>query len=277
MTIAVAVRTESAVVLAADSKLTTQGPAGREENGQPRLVEQTYDNATKVVHARSGFLIAMVAGAANIGRLSATDFIQMLDVTAPASVEEQDRQISDIVARMVELKKEFWSRMGFAPSLWPGPTILFAAPGVGENAFRVWRVDLQGEGSEMTEPLPGPFVRFEGAYNEVFALLYGYEENVLNTLAKELGANPDQLVSASQKLKFLRPIDQINFYTMPLQDAIDFAVFLATVQIEMDRFTPGTPLCGGPIDVMVLRVTPVPEILSYPGKVLHHPHSRVKM
>ncbi|MGN6109652.1 MAG: hypothetical protein ACTHU0_31380 [Kofleriaceae bacterium] len=75
-------------------------------------------------------------------------------------------------------------------------------------------------------------------------------------------------------LKLLRPIDKLNLWTMPLQDAIDLAVFLAHTQIEMDRFLPGLPACGGPIDVLVLRVVPDPEILSYPGKLLHHPHQR---
>jgi hypothetical protein len=66
----------------------------------------------------------------------------------------------------------------------------------------------------------------------------------------------------------------VNLETMPLQDAIDFAVFLADVQIEMDRFLPGSPACGGPIDVRVLRMVPTPEIIAFPGKALHHPRNR---
>ena len=73
MTIAVAVRTGSAVLFAADSKLTTSGIVGFEENGDPRGVEQTYDNATKVVHDRSKMVMAMVAGYANIGSETAMD------------------------------------------------------------------------------------------------------------------------------------------------------------------------------------------------------------
>lgn len=69
---------------------------------------------------------------------------------------------------------------------------------------------------------------------------------------------------------FLRPRDKIVFSTMPLQDAIDFAVFLAEVQVQMDRFLPGLPRCGGPIDVMALVMVPR-DIISYPGKTLHHP------
>lgn len=72
-------------------------------------------------------------------------------------------------------------------------------------------------------------------------------------------------------MKVLRPIDKLNLWAMPVQDAIDMAVFLATVQVEMDRFLPGTPACGGPIDVVVLQMAPRAGIVTYPGKRPHHP------
>jgi hypothetical protein len=89
MTIAIAIRTASAVVFAADSKITTSGIAGYEEDGTPRWVEQTYDNATKVVHDRSRTLMAMAAGYSNIGQVTATDFIstQYLDAIVPVHFE----------------------------------------------------------------------------------------------------------------------------------------------------------------------------------------------
>ena len=42
MTIAISIRTGSAVVFAADSKLTTRGIVGLEEDGTPRWQIQTY-------------------------------------------------------------------------------------------------------------------------------------------------------------------------------------------------------------------------------------------
>src|SRR5262252_2772286 len=80
LTIAVAIRTGSAVVFAADSKVTTRGVIGLDGKGVPVWVEQTYDNANKVVHDRTARVMAMVAGAANIGRTSATDFISTLSM-----------------------------------------------------------------------------------------------------------------------------------------------------------------------------------------------------
>ena len=74
-----------------------------------------------------------------------------------------------------------------------------------------------------------------------------------------------------ENLKVLRPVDKLSLWSMPIQDAVELAVFLAKVQVEMDRFLPGTPACGGPIDVMVLRMVPNRDILIFPGKTLHHP------
>ena len=77
----------------------------------------------------------------------------------------------------------------------------------------------------------------------------------------------DVLTNAS----ILKPRDQLSIAVMPVQDAMDLAVFLASVQIQMERFLPGDSLCGGPIDVMVLKTAPVQEILWFPGKDLKHP------
>jgi hypothetical protein len=78
MTIAIAIKTGAAVVFAADSKVTTNGPAGYDQDGQINWLSQTYDNAYKVAHDRNRSLMAMVAGHANIGSLLATDFSRSL-------------------------------------------------------------------------------------------------------------------------------------------------------------------------------------------------------
>jgi hypothetical protein len=85
----------------------------------------------------------------------------------------------------------------------------------------------------------------------------------------------DRFDKAMTNLKVLRPIDKLNLWAIPIQDAIDLAVFLANVQVEMDRFLPGTPACGGPIDVMVLQTASGLSIQSFPGKKVHHPGFKV--
>lgn len=48
------------------------------------------------------------------------------------------------------------------------------------------------------------------------------------------------------------PIPLPPFQLLPLQDAIDYAIFLIDITIKFQRFTPMTPTCGGNIDVAVI-------------------------
>lgn len=156
MTIAIAIRTESAVIFAADSKITTRGIIGFEEDGSPRWVDQTYDSATKVVHDRNSVLMAMVAGPANIGRVSAADFASKLSFGHFDSPEQQNLAVQTLVSAMVEQKRTYWQTTEVASANWPGPTVLLAAPGPEASVPRTWRVDLNGEGSSVNEILDQP-------------------------------------------------------------------------------------------------------------------------
>jgi len=273
MTIAVAVRTGSAVVFAADSKVTTSGIIGIEEDGSPRWVEQTYDNAVKVINDRSKTSMALIAGAANIGQEPAMDFIITRDLEPIGSTGDQEKEISALVDMMVRQKQDYWATTKVEPERWPGPTILLAVPSAQGKFPRVWRIDLKGAKAETAEILTRPGIYLEGSYNEVFGLLYGFHPEVLDGITDQLGLEKGKISEAITNLKVLRPVDQLSLWSIPIQDAIDLAVFLAKVQVEMDRFLPGQPACGGPIDVMVLQTVPERAILSYPGKQLHHPIS----
>ncbi len=274
MTIAVAIRTQSTVVFAADSKLTLMAVAGLKEDGSPHWVEQTYDNATKIAHDLDKHLMVMVAGHANIGRIAATDFIAKRTFLLFDNAADQQGAITHLVGEMVEEKRRYWSELEMPEADWRGPTLLLASPGPGGMEPRVWLVNLEGSGSSIEEVLTSPGVRLEGAYDEAFSLLYGFQTYVLGRIAGQLNFEPQKIFAvAGQPEGWLRPIDKLSFWAMPLQDAVDMAVFLATVQVEMDRFLPGTPACGGPIDVMVLLTAPEPGIVAYPGKELHHPRA----
>lgn len=280
MTIAVAVKTSSAIIFAADSKVTTLGIAGIEQNGSPRMVEQTYDNATKVAHDRSKGLMAIVAGHANIGRVGAIDLIssKSFPVIFGETASDQDRRIRDLVIELVAQKRAYWETTNLAPDQWPGPTLLLAAPGPADSAPRLWRVDLSGPDSAVEELLKdNPGIRLEGSYASAFTLLYGYDLDVLHGVGVNLAKKPEEVSDALGKLAVLKPLDKLNLWAIPTQDAIDLAVFLAHVQEQMDRFLPGTPRCGGPIDVLVLQTAPEPGILTFPGKALRHPGGTATM
>jgi hypothetical protein len=218
-------------------------------------------------------LMAMVAGAANIGRVPATDLIsaKTFPTVVGETAEEQDARIRTLVTELAAQKTAYWQSSQVPPEQWQGPTLLLAVPSAAESAPRLWRADMNGATETVEEILQTPGIRLEGAYASAFTLLYGYEGSVLAGLAGALNIEMSAVSTALQGLPVLKPIDRLNLWTMPTQDAVELAVFLAEVQEQMDRFLPGTPLCGGPIDVMILQMAPEPGIVSFPGKVLHHP------
>src|SRR5262249_46463976 len=139
---------------------------------------------------------------------------------------------------------------------------------------RVWHL-LFGE-EEPTVAEIKTSVYLEGSYDGAYSLLYGYRSDVMDALARDLRVDDkpvgeEAVYKSLAGAKVLRPIDKINTRVMPVQDAIDLAVFLATTQVQMERFLPGEALCGGPIDVMVLKSAPRQEILWLPGKEVRHP------
>jgi hypothetical protein len=273
MTIAVAVKTESALVFAADSKVTTRGVVGLNPDGTPNWVEQTYDNATKVAHDRNKLLMAMVAGHANVGPLAATDFIRRQSIPLVDSTATQDQQIGELVEKMAKLLEDHWSKSPVPKADWPGPTMMLGLASTVDGSPRLWRVTLDHGQADVNEVFSGKRgIWLEGAYAETYTLLYGYHPTILEALAQSVGTDIATVLQKATKLSVLKPIDQLNSVPgMPIQDAVDLAVFLARVQVEMDRFLPDNPACGGPIDVMILQVAPDPGISFLAGKKLHHP------
>jgi hypothetical protein len=272
MTILVAVRTGSAAVLAADSKLTTQGPAGKNPDGTVRWLPQTYDHAVKITQDGSSTAVAAFAGHANIGHQSAVDYFARQDLWLEVAPAEQDEKLRAMANRMMEERHRAAATYGYPPENMAPTTILLAAPPTEGVAPRVWRIGLQGKDAEVREILQTPLVWFEGSPAATMALLYGLDGQRAEALRERLGIEPETFQQAEADTIDVAAVKSINFWTMPVQDAIDFAVFAAQVQVEMDRFLPGFGNCGGPIDVMTLEMAPTPTIRSFPGKTLRHPH-----
>ena len=274
MTIAITIRTSSAVVFAADSKLSTAGLGGYKEDGTPIWLDQSYDNAYKVTHDKNRVLMAMVVGHANAGRVLATDFISSSAFRETASLEDQNKEIEVLGEVIANEISSYWETTKIEPSGWRTPTLILATASEDKRSARLWKGAFKPPKYEFTEFMESPGVDTDGTYNEVDSLLFGINWDFWADIRKQWNISNEQGHETIKNSKVLMPIHKLNFYAMPTQDAIDLAVFLAQVQVQMDRFLPGTAVCGGPIDVMVLQITPVPSIIEYFGKTVHHPGSR---
>jgi len=275
VTIAISIQTSTAVVFAADSRLTTYGRAGFDTNGEPIVVPQTYENATKMVKDQSNTAMVVVTGSASLGRISFMDYIASSVVPGHSDAQKHDEAIRGFAEGMAKMRNAYWADVQV--ERWPDTVLMLAAVSPSSSEPIVWRIAYRGQGTTVGR-IDNP-VYFEGSYRNVFTLLYGYDFRLVTALADELkvGDQPvgiEALRQALGQLKILKPIDQLSVGVMPIQDAMDFAYFLASTQVQMERFLPGEPLCGGPIDLMVLKTAPIQDILWHPGKLLHHPGGR---
>lgn len=274
MTVVVAVRTGSAAVLAADSKLSTQSFVGVNDDGTPRWMPQTFDHAVKIVKDHSSTAIAAFAGFSNIGEQNAVDYFARLHANLHLAAEARDPVVKDLAAAMVDERRRASEKYGFAFKEAPQTIALIAAPPVDRAAPRLWKIDLVGEEADVQEILNWPGVWVEGSAGITFALLHGLGGERLEAVRAKLSVEPAVFGEAIKDTHSSSSVAKINFLTMPVQDAMDFALFCARVQVDMERFLPGIPACGGPIDLMTLEMAPDPTIRAFPGKTLHHPQQQ---
>ena len=267
MTIIVAVRTGSAAILAADSKVTTQAIGGFDDDGTPRFLPQTYDHAVKIVQDRSGSAICAFAGYANVGPQNAAGYFSCLNLKFGEDPAEQDGEIDRMVAGMFEERNKFFDQLKVPPENRAVTSLIVAAGANGSLVPRFWRIVFEGETSDVTPILQAPGVWLEGSADLAMTLLYGYTGVQLDTIKTALGIDNKGFEKASDAVTRLAPIHRINFWPMPVQDAMNFAVFMAKAQVEMERFMPGIPACGGPVDVMTLELTPNLKIRSVSWKI----------
>jgi hypothetical protein len=275
MTIAVSIQINTAAVFAADSKLTTRGLVGFDDAGEPLFVNQTYDNATKIVQDHSGVAIAMVAGSGSLGPMGVLDYIASSSVPRDADPDQQEALIKEFAEGMAKLRAGYWHERKVAPDRWPYSVVILALAPTASLSPIVRQILFAGEQPQIVKITNQVYL--EGSYDSAAAILYGVRTDIIDALGEELkvggqavGAEAIYEVLRKSK-KVMRPIDKLSTAVMPIQDAVDLAVFLATCQVQMERFLPGEPVCGGPIDVMVLKTSPRREVLCFPGKALQHP------
>jgi hypothetical protein len=234
VTIAITIKTGSAIIFAADSKVTTSGLVGFTESGEANWVNQTYDNAYKVACDKEQRIMAMVAGHANVGMLPAADMINAWSCPPITDGEQQEYILDSLLEQMEDESRAYWQ--GKLPEdQWPGPTVVFASAVPGARSARVWIASVRGGKFHKDEILPNPGIHLEGSYAEVFSLLYGLDFKKGPDVATQMGVEADKFIEAWRMSKTLSPM----------------------------------AACGGPIDLMVLQLFPELRILQFFGKRLH--------
>jgi hypothetical protein len=240
MTIAICLKVNDGIVLAADSAATLF-----DEKGAPTKV---YNNANKICNLAKGHPIGFLTwGSGSIGRASTTtlakDFRANLQLEPDYTIERVAKKADEFFRNLHT--SEYKSA--------PGPELGFVVSGYSAHADEpeTWRSGIPSStGPQLVHAADVVSVNWWGQAEAVARLLLGHGTGLATALA-ELGTDPDVIKKAIPKIQaalsatFLHP-------AMPIQDAIDFAEFLAKLQTDWARFSFGHATVGGPVELAAI-------------------------
>lgn len=257
MTIAISVKVNDGVVLAADSatSLIAQTPSGP-------AVAQVYNNANKVFNLRKGLPVAAITwGAGSIGRASISTLVKDLRVRFAGSdpahtewhVDADSYTIEQVAARL----RAFIYDELYAPAFkdWPQkPPLGFIVAGysAGSELAEEYRIDINAQGDcpppTLLRPRNECGATWAGEPEAIARVFLGRSNQLAEVLRDRLGVPPDQIQAAMSIITQALTVPLVHD-AMPIQDAIDLAEFLVDLTERFSRFKPGAPTVGGPIEI----------------------------
>ena len=272
MTICVSVKVSEGLVLAADSTATIQG-AIRDGSGKIQSgILKTYDYMRKLSHLKDYPIGTLTWGTALVGSRSVESLIKEYEYSLASLEEEQEKikerrlqgkadanerpkyNVKEIANGLLQhVKNSYDTEFANQPDdKRPGLGILVSGYSSGEFFPNQWLINLPGSTNlEEVRPdmngKPSFGANWFGLTDAIIRLHFGRDDEAINILANHFKASEEELHKLLRRLEY-----PVAFNGMPLQDAIDYSVYLVNVAIGRYRFVIGAPLCGGEIDVAVI-------------------------
>lgn len=253
MTIVVAVKVNDGLVLAADSAVAVHGgPAG-----QPPGILKTYDFGRKLSHIKDYPIGTLSWGISLLGSRTIESLINEYEFGLPGAKEDaargfKVREIADNLRAF--LLQRYEAQYGpLSPGQQPPLGVLVNGYSDGKYFPEQYlfefpatpEIQVRRPDKENGEPNFG--VDWFGLTDAITRLIKGADPRLAQVLAGRLQISTDEAWQVLAQFEY-----PIAFEGMPLQDAIDLAVYLVEMTIGRYRFAVGAPLCGGEVDVAVI-------------------------
>ena len=259
MTVALSIKINDGVVLAADSATTLIGP--HPTTGQS-TVFNVYNNANKIFNLCKGLPIGAVTwGAGSIGNASISTLVKDLRLRfsgdLPSEYSEWELRPGTYTVESVANRfREFFYDELYVPEFEGQegtPDLGFLMAGYSSDGDMAEEYELllgRGEcvGPRAIRDHNDSGIYANGQPQAINRLLLGFDPQLAQILRDDLEVPHDQVQPAMEvildKLRatVLRP-------AMPIQDAIELADFLVDLTIKYARFSDGPDTVGGPTEV----------------------------
>lgn len=272
MTICVSVKVSEGLVLAADSTAAIQGALQDAAGASTVGILKTYDHVRKLSHIKDYPIGTLTWGTALVGARSVESLVKEYEYSLPSLEEENEKikerrkragvktderyqySVQDIALGLLNHVKHFYEKefAGQPPDRQPLLGILVSGYSAGQFFPDQWLIELPA--SATLKPVrpdingkPDFGANWFGLTDAIVRLHWGRDDQALDILAKHFSVPPEEIRQLLDRLQY-----PVFFGGMPLQDAIDYAVYVVNVVIGRFRFVVGAPLCGGEIDVAVI-------------------------
>ncbi len=257
MTLAIAIKVNDGIILAADSASTII--AHNEKSGE-KGVWIIYDNANKVFNLVKGVPIGAITwGAGSIGQAStetlAKDFrILITDDDPKWKIDPENYSIKDIADKF----KHFIYDLHYVPAFkdWPEkPDLGFLIVGysIKHPLPEVWQIDIENgecQGPRLVAQEGDVGIHWFGEVEAIGRLYMGFGSGMRKIL-EEAQLNPTKVEEVIQ-LCNKKLIIPLVTPPMPIQDAINLARFLVDMTEQFSKYTPGAPTVAGPIEIAAI-------------------------
>lgn len=260
MTIAISIKVNDGVVLAADSASTLIG----QQPGGATSIINIYNNADKVFNLRKGLPIGTITwGSGSIGTASISTLMKDLRKRFSGKAQEYiDWQINETNYNVLDIANRFRAFMFdecYIPAFrdWPNKPLLgfiVAGYSAGVGMAEEYQMDIiNGEcnGPRPVRPNNECGITWSGEPEAINRLVLGFGTQLPRVLEHRLAVPPEQIAPAIEIIKQELSAPLITA-PMPIQDAIDLAEFLVSLTTKFSRFTPGGPTVGGPIEIAAI-------------------------
>lgn len=260
MTIAVAIKVNDGVALAADSASTMMMTA---PDGQVGVVN-VYNNANKIVNLIKGAPVgAMAWGAGSVGPVSVTTVFKDLrcmfsggDVVSPPGGADWSMDPEHIDVQLIASRVDEYIGDHLYPAQWPNeearPSMGVLVTGYSHGAQHPDMFELNF-GPERQTPKPilaGAESGFHvgGDPEAIIRLLLGASTGLEQVLMEVLNVPQHEAIPAAGVIREHLRAPLVED-AMPFIDALDLARYLVDLTAQWSRFMPGPGSVGGPIEV----------------------------
>ena len=245
MSLGVIVKAPEGLVLAAESRLSL---SVRDSSGT--VLPVYFDNATKLFSFQKSKKIGVVTwGQAVIGKRSAQNLMPEFEAYIENKMENRELSAFDFAKYLSDFFINHWNK---EQQNFRGIPMTFAVGGFDktEPYGKVYIIDIPNR--------PDPDERNEkdfgytlgGQHEMVSRITRGYDPAILQLIAKKFNLKGNQIRKLENEFRQLQlpiPID-----TMPLQDCVNWAIFLIRTTITAQSLSMGIRGCGGYIDVATI-------------------------